>query len=244
MGLILDIETAPDLADEAYVKYKSATMVNKTLKDPVKVEADRLDKINDNFALMPLTGKITAIGFMSDYKPDNVSMTEIEHLDTVGRVWYKVLTLADSTEEEMLIAAWRIIGEYMDDGHRLVSYNGREFDIPFMVRRSMLLQVGKPSNLPSLKDLNNQYSTRYHLDLFHELHTYNERRGFKFIAQQEWAYRMGLVNEIKGSHGAECIAMYQTGDWGGIIAHLLSDLTKTMLLQKRTSGWVDANEFE
>lgn len=243
MGLIFDIETAPDLEDKTYVSFKSAGMGDKRKKGE-NLEQDIKDKINDEFALSPLTGKITAIGFMSDFKPDNLTMSEIPHLDSVGKVYYKMLTLEETPEDVMLVSAWRIIDEYIANGHRLITYNGQEFDIPFMIRRSMLLGVSKPEHLPSIRDLNNKYSSRYHLDLFQEFHTYNELKRFKFIAQQEWAYRMGLVDEIKGSHGAECIAMYQTGDWVGIKQHLLADITKTMLLFKHTLGWVDTYEFE
>jgi len=144
----------------------------------------------------------------------------------------------------MLTSACRVVDEYLGDGHRLVSYNGQDFDIPFMIRRSMMLRVSKPPHLPALKEFNSKYNSRYHLDLFQELHTYGELKRFKMTAQQEWAYRMGLVNELKGSHGAECIAMYQTGDWTGIRHHLIADLAITIMLFKRVKGWVDTYEFE
>lgn len=243
MGLIIDIETAPDLEDKAYVAFKSAGLGDKR-KAGDNLEADIADKINDKFPLSPLTGKITAIGFMSTHKVDNIQMNEIENLDTVGKAYYKMLSLEDSTEEEMLISAWRIMTEYYNDGHKFVTYNGKTFDMPFMIRRSIMLGISKPMGLPSIDMLTAKFNSNYHLDLFQELHTYDEMKQFKFIAQQEWAYRFGLVTEIKGSHGAECIAMYQIGDWNGIRQHLLADLTKTMLLFKRMRGWLPGNDLE
>lgn len=243
MGLVFDIETAPDLEDKTYVSYKSAGMGDKR-KRGENLEQDVKDKINDEFALSPLTGKITAIGFMSEHKPDNLSMEIMPELDSVGKVYYRILTLEEMPEAELITSAWRVIDEYMGDGHRLITYNGIDFDIPFMVRRSILWGVSKPPHLPTIKDIANKYSSRYHLDLFQELHTYNELKRYKFISQQEWAYRMGLVTDLKGSHGAECISMYQVGDWSGIRAHLLADLSMTMMLSNRAKGWMNAYELE
>jgi len=92
MALIFDIETAPDLDDNAYVKYKSASLGDKRKKGE-NLDADVADKINSEFALSPLTGKITAIGFMSDHKPENLPMEEIPELETIGRAYFKILTL-------------------------------------------------------------------------------------------------------------------------------------------------------
>lgn len=243
MALIIDIETAPDLDDASYVAFKSAGIGDKRKKGE-NLEADIKDKINNEFALSPLTGKITAIGMMSTFKPDNLTMDMLPELDTVGTVHYKILSLEETPEAEMLTSAWRIMDEYLGNAHRLCSYNGIDFDIPFMVRRSVLLGVSKPPHMPTIKDLTNRYSSRYHLDLFQELHTYAELKRFKFIAQQEWAYKMGLVQNVRGTHGAECIAMYQTGDWAGIKQHLLADLCMTQMLFTRTREWMNAYELE
>lgn len=230
MSLIFDIETAPDLTDKGYVAWKSAQLVNKVLKDPAKIEIDRMDKINDKFGLSPMTGKIVTVGFLSEAKVETQSMDNV--IVGTESLYSKMVTLEDHTEEELLKKTWSIINDYFDEGHRLVTYNGFSFDVPFLWRRSMLKHVSKPRLLPAMDEFNNKYKFKYHLDLFQVLNAYGE-----YTSLTDWAYLIGASNELS-REGGKVTEWYQTGNWSDIKAHCLADIVRTYILHQYVTTWI------
>lgn len=121
--MIIDIETGP-LGDEQLAMMKPHMEANKTLKDPLKIQADLLAKEAawlEKSALSPLTGRILAIG--------TLEQDEDAHID-----------VAD--EDEMLMNVWRC----WNQGARYVGFNVK-WDFRFMAVRSWALGVKVPEDL-------------------------------------------------------------------------------------------------
>lgn len=234
--LIFDIETAPDLSDEGYTNWKSASLVNKTLKDPEKIAKDRADKIGDKFPLSYTAGKIITIGFLTDerlqtndlainnWTPQMIGDTEL---------YYQMIALSHNTEAGLLGLAWRVISECYGRGDKLVGYNSRKFDIQMLLLRSMIHGIPRPNMFPSYDELTSEYRVNVHLDLFDVL---NPNYG-DFTSLSEWGYKIGATDSLS-SDGHKVYGWYLAGDWSSIISHCLADLAVTYQLYMRAKQWL------
>ena len=121
--LVLDIETAPNeslpepLLEELYGRIEPTKTAIKEGKSEEYVK-NKQDEIKQDFALYPMTGKILGVGLLL---PDTGTATYIEE-----------------DEPTML--------SYLNDlfsrrPPRLITFNGKSFDIPYLKIRSAILGV-------------------------------------------------------------------------------------------------------
>ena len=136
MNIFLDIETATWSPPEPALRHLI-----------LKCDTEKkLQKLQEQYALHPYTGQIVAIGVGTK---DNIvtfsQTTSLSEEDILHLFWHYVLDRTSSTPE-----AWRI-----------VTYYGKEFDIPFIKIRSAILSVRPLVHLSTRK-----YETDRHADLF------------------------------------------------------------------------------
>lgn len=127
MELVLDIETAGALTPEMEAFLVDRIEVNKSLKDPEKIQADIENKkavIIEKAALKATRGKIIALGLSID-DATTIITDEKTGLDTL---WAAFL---------------------MNPAH-LITFNGLNFDLPYCVQRSMMLGIKVPANVRPL----------------------------------------------------------------------------------------------
>lgn len=118
---IVDIETAP-LRDEEISKFAPEFKADSRLKDPVKIAEDiksKQEKFKTNAALSPLTASICAIGIWDTSKPE-------------PDIYYNV------PEIDIINAFTKLLDEKSLTRTRIVTFNGMNFDIPFICRRALL----------------------------------------------------------------------------------------------------------
>ena len=102
-----------------------------------------------------------------------------------GKIWYEhpgcgparngdgLIEMVPSSEEEMLTEFWAAVTGFQ----RLITFNGRLFDSPFLMLRSALLGVHPSRNL-----LPYRFSARVHCDLLDQLTFYGAMRKFTLEA--------------------------------------------------------------
>ena len=91
-------------------------------------EVDHWKKILDRAALSAITGQVLAIGVLGKQ--------------------VAILSREDRTEEEMLVAFWKTYSDFRKNGERkMVGFNLRGFDIPFLFQRSIILEVDVPEGV-------------------------------------------------------------------------------------------------
>lgn len=121
---IFDIETGP-LPEEKLLSLMPAFDPDPRLKDPAKVQESINSKreawIRDA-ALSAITGQILAIGYIDN---DSAPAVSVSH------------------EVVLLEEFWEAFGHC----DRFVGFNSHSFDLPFALRRSMILGVKYPRNL-------------------------------------------------------------------------------------------------
>jgi predicted PolB exonuclease-like 3'-5' exonuclease len=207
MAIILDMETVaiPNAAD--YVEPVSAPA---NYKDPEKIAAyiaEAQQAQTAKAALYPYTARIVALGWCDE-------TDDVEHVELVNN---------EATEARVLGEWWpRVWDRSRNVMARIVTFNGRRFDLPLLMVRSRLLGVPCP-------DLNLDRYRSPHPDLFDVL-TYNgvlDARSLRWFAR-----RFGLDTSDAFS-GAEVAQLIESGNWDAIRAHCASDVRLTRQIAER-----------
>lgn len=213
--LIIDIETYRNVDNLPFLKYKMGDIQPPAnYKDPEKIaqyKAEQTVKLYEKAALSPLTGKIILIGMYSERASFLTTMPISLELDPYFM-----------NEQTMLAKFWDILDNNADI---IVSYNGKQFDMPFIYARSLLVGV-KPT--VAWNDLCNKYNNRIHIDLFQML---GEGR------LQEWAYLIGATNTLD-SEGNMVGKWFEQGDYQSVIDHCHADLLNTFAVAEKVVPWM------
>ena len=135
--MVLDIETMsceiPDaLARELYGKIEPTQTAIKAHKEDEYIKSKQ-EEIAEGFALSPMTGRVLGIGIICK----------------------DVKTYIEDTEQGMFKFLCDIA---KDDSTRLITFNGKNFDVPFLKIRAAILGVPIPNF--STK----RYDTTWHFD--------------------------------------------------------------------------------
>lgn len=227
--LAVDIETVGknwDEFDEETRKY----LMNRGKKDKTKEET--IEKLSLN----PGTGRIVAIGM---WRPEESKGGVLLEEDAEGKVLEEWENLADQemiyrgSEAEILREFWRYVAQSVG---RLVTYNGRSFDGPFLTLRSALLGV-KPSRSFSPY----RYSFSRHCDLA-EVISFFGARGLESL--DFWCRQAGIESPKKGLDGSKVGEAYENGEIEKIGRYCLEDARATAELFKTLKPVIKTLEKE
>lgn len=138
---VIDIETIPDLSIINDLPEPEVALGNIKDADKIaaKIEAAKISQ-RQKMALSPLTGKICAIGYGEEYFG----------LD---------ITVDIRSEKEMIIDFFKRISL---GKNRIVTFNGNNFDLPFIWKRAIILGIEPSFCIGSLVK---RYSTAFHFDI-------------------------------------------------------------------------------
>ncbi len=228
--IVLDIETSP-LAWEDFDDVQHEYLLRGTTTD------EERDRKRSEMALTPLTGKIVCVGFI------HLRRNEEGGYD----VWKKVCLVRDADDNEELVkeetgdltvvrtSEARMLGNFwtylqqQKESSRLhfVTFNGRGFDMPFLMLRSAALRVRPSMNLMNGTRWNYRES---HTDLLDEL-TF-------FAPQQNGATRrfnldfytksFGIASpKAEGVDGSKVALMYDNKEYLAIAEYCMRDIEAT-----------------
>jgi len=230
--LILDIETYKT-DDQSIINY---TIAGKKRED---YKQSALEKL----AINPHTGRVILVGMLSNSITNGIGWEEITYPEgedaTEQNVMYQSLSgLNGMSEKDILAFTWMCIAEELDNGGQIITYNGKSFDIPYLIRRSMILNVPTAnrrggSNIFYPYDLIKKYSSEAHLDLFEKL---NVNYG-EYVSLDMWAYAMGIVTDF-GTKGSEVGEWFEKGEFDKIKEHCSEDIWKTFYVYERMKPWM------
>lgn len=166
--LIFDIETAGedfDTFDE--VTKKSLTWwVDKVGLSEEKYEHE-IEKVKGETVFSPLTGEVVAIGMLDDSTGKGAVYFQAPG-EKIGVVEEGNATYKQMTESEILENFWRVANEYEE----FVSFNGRTFDVPYMMIRSAINDVKPSKDLMRGRYLYQHDRSAVHVDLADQLTFY------------------------------------------------------------------------
>ncbi len=133
MKLVFDIETVGynfeslEESQQEFILRYSEKETRQEEREKLKLEAIRY------LSLYPLTAKVVSIGMLNTETQNTLVLFE----GTEVKEWQSEETgirYCSHTEEEMLIKFW----EYVKKAEAVITFNGRSFDIPFLMLRSAI----------------------------------------------------------------------------------------------------------
>jgi len=197
MALIFDIETIGenfDKMDEVSQKNLTRWIGREAAGDDVRFRA-MLTDVKDGLGFSPLTGEIVAIGVYDTEKNKGVVYYQSPDQNNADIIQENFIFKA-ATEAEMLKMFWQGAPNYTE----FVSFNGRSFDIPFLMLRSAIHRIKPTINLMTDRYLKFSRSNIKHIDLLDQLSFYGavRRRGSLHLYCKAFGIRSPKADGITG----------------------------------------------
>lgn len=219
-NVVFDIETLGfelDAFDETQQEYLLK------FADTEEKHAEEIQK----FALHAMTGQIIAIGM---YNPETAG----------GKVFYQAdekeewksddgkMVYVSGSEKEILEHFWSTLSKY----RKFITFNGRGFDCPFLMLRSMLLGVPATRNLIPYR-----YSMKTHIDLLEALTFYGAVRKFNL---DFYCKQFGIKSpKAEGVTGLSLGPMFKEKRFREIAEYCGRDIAATAELYHRVQGYLE-----
>lgn len=226
MALIFDIETIGvdfNALDEITQNSLTRWIKREAGKDKGKYNV-MLEDLKQGLGFSPLTGEIVAVGvYDTDKKEGVVYYQSIESEEFIrGNFTFKPMN-----EGKMLDSFWQGAKHY----HEFVSFNGRPFDVPFLMMRSAVHKVRPTRNLMSNRYLSHQPFSVRHIDLLDQLSFYGavRRRGNLHL----YCHAFGIKSpKARGITGDDINQLFQEERFKEIAEYNSWDLLATAELYK------------
>ena len=198
---------------EAREKHKAA--VANYEKEAAEKLAEHEAAFIERAALNAGTGQVLAIGLL---KPPDAGQTQ-----SLKKILVNEQPADDDHERQLLNTFWGMSQEIaLTKGQRFVGHNIHGFDLPFLIRRSWLLQVPVPDGI-----FNGRYFHENFIDTM-KLWACGAYNGF--VGLNELASYLGLPG--KNGNGADFAGLLKT-DRDAAVAYLRQDLILTHKVAER-----------
>lgn len=232
--LIFDIETIGENFDE--LDETSQEVLTRWIKKDATSEEQyqhSLESVKNGLGFSPLTGEIVVIGVMDAEKEKGVVYYQApgeEHEDFEdGGIIFK-----QKTEAEMLESFWQGCLKY----DTLVSFNGRSFDVPFLMIRSAIHKIRPTKNLVANRYLNWQRDQVKHVDLMDQLSFYGAvwRKPSLHIACRAFGIKSPKADGVSGD---DVTGLFKEKKFVDIAKYNVGDLVATKELYERWRDYLN-----
>lgn len=218
--LVIDIETVgiPWEEHDPYVR-------EYLIKGMNEIEAEEEKRRG---ALSPFTGRIIAIGVMNADDGRTCALYEVPGQTELITRKEGLRTWISGTEKQILEKFWEFLGK--DD--RFISFNGRQFDGPFLMVRSAVHGI-----VPKRDLVGYRYSFHPNCDLREALNFWGTVNFRQFRFNLDLACKTFGVCSSKSEEkdGRAVAAMYQAGRYKEIADYCLEDVRATCELYFRVA---------
>lgn len=225
--VIIDIETVGKEFD-AFDEITKKDILGKIKAEPGTPEYHtELSTLTQELQFSPLLGEVIVIGAYDleretgvvSFRTADASSEEIVE----GNITYK-----PRSEKSMLEAFWGGIVEYDE----CITFNGRGFDVPYLIARSGANKVHITRDLMSNRYNNRSWGGMLHVDLYDQLKYYGsvQRAGSLHL----WTQAMGIESPKGGDiEGKDVGTAFKEGRALEIAQYNARDLIATAELYKR-----------
>ncbi len=230
--IAFDIETIGEDFDK--MDETSQELLTKWIKTEARseeaYEAD-VRAIKDNLGFSPLTGEIVAIGVLDiDTNEGGVYYQNLD--DPTHDTHEEGIHFKAMDEKGILDYFWKIAGACT----KIVSYNGRGFDVPFIDARSM-----KHGIKPSVNLMPPRFTESLHVDLMDKLSYYGTVR--KKGSLHFWCRMLGIPSpKANGVSGDDVGKLFHDKEYFKIAKYNVDDIRATAELFKRWDECLNFNK--
>jgi hypothetical protein len=171
-------------------------------------------------ALSPFTGRIVAIAVVNAETGKSCALFEVPGQSEVVTKRDGNRTLISGSEKQILEKFW----EYLDKGSRVISFNGRQFDGPFLMIRSAIHGV-----MPKHDLVSNRWRFHPNCDLRDVLNFNGAIGSRRMRFNLDLACKsFGIVSpKQEGKDGRAVETMYRAGRYDDIALYCLEDVRAT-----------------
>jgi DNA polymerase elongation subunit (family B) len=220
MKLVFDIETVgydlnslSESQQEFILRYSE-----KEVDDELKKQKE--DAAIRYLSLYPLTAKVVAIGMLNTETEHSMVLYE----DSEELEWYSEnnnVKYSSSSEEEMLTRFW----EYVKKVDAVITFNGRNFDLPFLMMRSAMLKIKPTRNF-----IRKRYDNKSHIDLLDKFTQYGITKKFNL---DFYCQAFGIESpKSHGVSGMDVKELYNARKTKEIATYCGHDVRATYMLYK------------
>lgn len=217
--LVFDIETVPAV---------DLRRVPTTIAQAVAKQAERNEWDESKvMSLSPWFGRVVSLAVgdgEQDPRTQEVTVFVVPPEGSEGALRGAASWIRPVSEADLLRAFWALAGH----AEVVVTYNGRGFDVPFLVARSLVHHVPARVDL-----LSNRYGLRPHLDLCALL---GGGRGAPSLDVVCWA--LGLASPKEEMDGSMVATAYAKGDLASIALYNAGDVRATTGVYRRVRDGV------
>ena len=204
--LVFDIETVPGTDLDAV-----PDTVAKSITRAAERSESEVDKV---MSLSPYFGKVVSLAFCDADNPEPVMAFVVpppgrEHDEYPS--WIRPMS-----EPELLRSFWHLAYA----AELVVSFNGRGFDVPYLVIRSLIHQIPARVDL-----LSSPYSLRPHCDLFRLIG--HGRHGLGSTSLDVVCWALGIESPKGAMDGSMVAPTYARGDIESIASYNAADVRAT-----------------
>lgn len=235
--LVFDIETI----GEEWESLDETTMhvlsrwIDRTAKSDEEREAQMAD-LKDGLGFSPLTGEVVAIGLYDLEQEKSVVYYQAPGASAEDTVEDDV-TLKVRTEKAMLTDFWAGAKAY----DTFVTFNGRGFDMPFLLLRSAILGVVPTRDLMDGRYLYQQKDGK-HIDLADQLSFYGA--VFRKASLHLYCRAFGIESpKAAGVTGDDVSALFREGKYEDIARYNVRDIVATAELYKKWRTYLAPRSF-
>jgi hypothetical protein len=229
MKVVLDIETTAFSFESLSESQQEYILRN---AEQEKDEVIRKEKKEDSIrylSLYPFTAKVISIGMLNVETEKSLVLFEssesIEWSNEEKRVKYRGLP-----EKEMLEQFWNTAKKI----DQIITFNGRNFDLPFLAIRSAIQKVK-----PSKNYIANRYDVLHHVDLLEQFTFYGLIKKFNL---DFYCHSFGIESpKSKGVTGMDIKELYNAGRIKDIAIYCGEDIIATYELYKIWKEYLNHN---
>jgi len=220
--LVFDIETIGEDFDSLDKTTQEA--LSWWIEKEAATEAEykkTLEEMKGRMGFSPLTAEIVALGVL-DYERNQGAVCFQAPGEEVKEFEEDGFKFKQMSEKEMLENFWQGANQYDE----FISFNGRGFDVPFLVVRSAVHNIRPTKDLMSNRYLSSQTFGAKHVDLLDQLTFYGtmRKRGNLHL----WSRVFGIKSpKAEGIKGEDVGRLYKEKKFLDIARYNVADLRAT-----------------
>jgi len=232
--LVLDIETVGedfDSLDKA--TQESLTRWIKKDSESESEYKEALDELKNGLGFSALTAEIVAIGVLDCGKDEGVVYFQAPG-KKLGEFKEENTTFKQCSEKEMLEKFWEGAKKY----NYFITFNGRAFDIPFMMVRSAIHGIRPTKDLMRGRYLSQQSFDAVHVDLLDQLTYYGavRKKGNLHL----WTRAFGITSpKAGGVTGDDVGKLFKEKKYAEIARYNAGDLRATKELHEKWENYLN-----
>lgn len=218
MKLIFDIETAGYEFDTLAESQKEFILRYPSREPDTDKRETMTEDAKRYLSLYPFTSEIVAIGMLNEATGNSLILYR------GNESWEneeKTITYEGCTEEEILTKFW----DYISRVKGIVTFNGKNFDGPFLMLRSAMLGIK-----PSVNLVTGKFDNHFHIDLLDELSYHGRIKKFNLDFYCN-AFNIPSPKE-NGITGMEVKELFRAGRTREIARYCADDIIATFELYK------------